>query len=164
MQRLWISDLDSSAVAMGNCFMPRALPEWFGTTPDTPPPPRVRLRVFERFAGRCQCGCRRKIAAGEVWHCDHIVALINGGLNCESNLQPLLLAHHLDKTIVEVAEKAKIAAQRLKHLGLHRPSQPLPFGRNSVYKKTMRGAVVERVSQSEAHRALMRKRDLCGND
>jgi 5-methylcytosine-specific restriction protein A len=144
--------------------MPRRLPEWFGTTPDTRPPPRVRLRIFGRYAGRCQCGCGRKIAASEVWHCDHIVALINGGINCESNLQPLLVIHHLDKTGADVAEKAKIAAQRLKHLGLHRSSRPLPFGRNSVYKKTIRGAVIERVSQSEAHRTLMRRRDLCGND
>lgn len=144
--------------------MPRSVAEWFGPTPDTAPPPRVRLRVFDRFAGRCQCGCRRKIAAGEAWQCDHIVALVNGGENCESNLWPLLTAHHIFKTIADVAEKSKIAAQRIKHLGQHRPSQPLPCGRKSGYKKTMRGAVVARISQSEAHRAMMKKRDLCGND
>jgi 5-methylcytosine-specific restriction enzyme A len=140
--------------------MPRELPEWFGATPDTSPPPRVRLRVFDRFAGRCQCSCRRKIAAGEAWQCDHIVALVNGGENAESNLRPILTAHHTIKTATDVAEKAKIAALRLKHLGQHRSSKPLPFGRNTGFKKTMRGGIIARMSQSEAHRALMDKRKI----
>src|SRR5579864_7834527 len=88
---------------------PRSLPEW-SAPPDTPVPPRVRLRVFDRYTGRCQCGCRRKIAAGEAWQCDHIVALINGGENRENNLHPLLVAHHADKSLADIAEKAKIAS------------------------------------------------------
>ena len=38
----------------------RTVPEWIGKTPDTPAPPRVRLRIFETFGGRCAI-CGRKI-------------------------------------------------------------------------------------------------------
>jgi len=138
---------------------PRTVAEW-SAPPDAPIPPRVRLRVFDRYGGRCQCGCRRKIAAGESWQCDHITALVNGGENVESNLQPVLTAHHRNKTLADVAEKAKVAALRIKHLGLYRSAQPLPCGKQSRYKKTMRGAIVERVSQGAAHRAMMRKRQM----
>ena len=31
--------------------MARSVAEWVGATPDTPVPPRVRLRVFERDEG-----------------------------------------------------------------------------------------------------------------
>lgn len=63
----------------------RTLPEWIGATPDTPIPPRVRLRVFEAHGGVCYLS-KRKIRAGEKWQADHVVALINGGENRESNL------------------------------------------------------------------------------
>jgi 5-methylcytosine-specific restriction protein A len=47
---------------------PRALPEWIGKTADSAVPARVRVRIFDRYEGRCQCGCNRKIMAGEA--CD----------------------------------------------------------------------------------------------
>lgn len=140
--------------------MPRTLPEWIGSSPDTQPPPRVKLRVFDRHGGRCQCGCRRKIAAGEAWQCDHIIALINGGENRESNFHPLLLAHHIDKTIADVAEKTRVAARRIRHLGLAESTRPMPCGKRSGYKKTMRGQVVARQSQAEMHRETMRRRKI----
>ena len=49
------------------------------TTDDTPVPPRVRARIFEAYGGICQCGCTRKIAAGEAWEVDHYVAADRGG-------------------------------------------------------------------------------------
>ncbi len=136
--------------------MPRSLPEWIGRTPDSIPPPRVKLRVFQKFNGRCQCGCNRRIHAGEAWEADHIIALVNGGANRESNLRPLLTAHHHDKTAHDVAEKSKVYAVALKHAGLDSPSRPMPCGKNSGFKKTMRGGVVERVR--ETHEAMIRRR------
>ena len=43
--------------------MPRSVPEWVGRTDDTPVPPRVRLRVLERFGRRCDPthGCGRPL-------------------------------------------------------------------------------------------------------
>jgi len=95
----------------------RELPEWVGKTPDTPAPARVRLRVFEAHGGRCYLS-GRKIMPGDAWELDHVRALINGGLNVESNLAPALKAAHREKTNADVAEKAKVARVRMKHLGI----------------------------------------------
>lgn len=95
----------------------RATEEWIGRTPDTPAPPRVRLRVFEAHGGRCHRS-GRKIAAGERWELDHIKALTNGGENRESNLAPILAAEHKVKTAEDVAEKSKVNRTRMKHLGI----------------------------------------------
>ena len=63
----------------------RSVEEWIGATPDTAIPPRVRLRVFQRAEGRCE-ECTRKLMPGDQWQADHVVALVNGGANRESNL------------------------------------------------------------------------------
>lgn len=96
--------------------MSRALPEWIGKTPNTPAPPRVRIRIFERCEGKCHIS-GRKIAPGEPWELDHIKALINGGENRESNLAPALKDKHREKTTADVAEKAKIARKVAANIG-----------------------------------------------
>jgi 5-methylcytosine-specific restriction endonuclease McrA len=65
----------------------RQVKEWVGKTDDTPAPPRVRDRVYERERGLCH-KCRRFINAqgGERWVLEHLIALANGGENRESNL------------------------------------------------------------------------------
>lgn len=110
----------------------RALPEWIGKTPDTPAPPRVRLRVFQRYGGVCHIA-KRKIAAGEPWQLEHVVALINGGENRESNLAPALTDKHREKTAEDVAEKSAIYRKASKHTGAtarkpwpKRPKTPAP--------------------------------------
>lgn len=98
--------------------MPRAVDEWIGKTDDTPAPPRVRLRVFEAHGGRCHWS-GQKIKPGDAWDCDHVIALINGGQNRESNLAPILRGKpHKEKTAADVAEKSKVARMRAKHLGI----------------------------------------------
>lgn len=97
--------------------MARSVPEWIGKTDDTPIPPRVKLRVFERHGGICHLS-GRKIRGGEPWECDHITALINGGENRESNLAPALKTEHILKTASDVEEKSKVYRQRAKHLGI----------------------------------------------
>jgi 5-methylcytosine-specific restriction protein A len=115
----------------------RTVPEWRGSTPDTPAPARVRLRVFEAHGGRCYL-TGRKIMPGDAWELDHKVALINGGENVESNLAPALKAAHREKTNADVAEKAKVARVRMKHLGLWGtskrkiPSRPFPKSREAT--------------------------------
>ena len=104
--------------------MPRTSPEWIGKTDDTKVPPRVRIRVFDRFGGVCQL-TGRKILAGEAWDCDHIVALVNGGEHREVNLQPVLRPAHREKTKADVAEKATINRKRAKHLGIPKARAPL---------------------------------------
>ena len=97
--------------------MRRALPEWVGASPDAMPPPRVRLRIFERERGICHIS-GRKIRPGDKWHLDHIIAICNGGLNVESNMAPALHEHHKRKTAKDVAEKSRVYRKRAKHLGV----------------------------------------------
>lgn len=105
--------------------MTRSVEEWIGKTDDTPIPPRVKLRVFEAHGGVCHIA-KRKIRAGEPWDCDHVKAIINGGENRESNLAPALRDKHREKTAEDVAEKARIARKRAKHLGITKPKRPWP--------------------------------------
>ena len=99
----------------------RTVKEWIGKTPDSKPPPRVRLRVFERDNGVCHIS-GRKIQSGDAWDLDHVIALINwtgeGHGNRESNLAPVLRDKHREKTRADVALKSKAATVRKKHLGI----------------------------------------------
>lgn len=98
--------------------MRRVLPEWIGKTPDTAIPPRVRLRVFERYGGRCYL-CTRKLGPGDRWDCDHVVALAiwtgepHG--NRESNLAPACTVCHREKTAQDVADKSRAYRIKAKH-------------------------------------------------
>lgn len=120
----------------------REVEEWVGANPNAPAPPRVRLRTFERHHGICHIS-GRKIMPGDLWELDHIIALINGGENRESNLAPALKDKHREKTAEDVAEKAIIAQKRQKHLGIRKKSR-FPGSRDSGLKKKMNGDVVRR--------------------
>lgn len=96
----------------------RSIPEWIGRDADEPVPPRVRVRIFDKWNGRCD-ECKRKIVA-EPWTCDHKIALINGGENRERNLRPLCDWCNPLKNADDLAEKSKVAMTRQKHV-LGRP-------------------------------------------
>lgn len=124
--------------------MPRKLEEWIGASPDTPIPDRVRVRVFERDKGRCQC-CDRFIAAGDLWQTDHTVAIINGGENREANLRTLLDACHKAKTKGDVAEKSVIYKKKLARMGLKKSKwRPMAGTKRSGWKRKMDGTVERR--------------------
>jgi 5-methylcytosine-specific restriction enzyme A len=97
--------------------MPRAVKEWCGKTDDSPAPPRVRLRIFQREKGICNFS-GRKIQPGEPYQLDHRIAIINGGKNCESNLYPVLVDKHKEKTKLDLAEKSRIAKRAKSHVGI----------------------------------------------
>lgn len=120
----------------------RTVPEWIGATDDTPVPPRVKLRVFERMGGVCHIS-KRKIMAGEEWDCDHVVALINGGENRESNMAPALKQPHRQKTADDVKLKAKTDRIRKRNLGIRKRSK-FACSRDGKFKKKLDGSVVLR--------------------
>jgi len=120
----------------------RSTPEWIGKTADSVIPPRVKLRVFERATGCCQ-KCQRKIAAGDKWQADHVIALTNGGENRESNLQCLCDWCHKRKTAGDVAEKSSVRQRALSHRGIKKPSR-MPGSRNSPFKIKLDGTVIDR--------------------
>jgi len=123
----------------------RELPEWIGKKPDSAVPPRVRLRVFKRYGGRCQCGCDRQIRPGERWDCEDTIAIINGGERRESNLKPWLSEHHKKKTKRDVAEKSLVYRKAAAHVGIKlKQSRPMPGSRRSGFKRRMDGTVERR--------------------
>ncbi|SHG78432.1 hypothetical protein SAMN02745157_4824 [Kaistia soli DSM 19436] len=119
----------------------RRISEWIGATPDSPIPARVRARVFLAHGGVCHIS-GRKIAPGEAWDCDHVVALINGGENRESNLAPALRDKHREKTAGDVAIKSKVARIRAKHLGIYPKGKPIPGRGFQKRARTAREAAV----------------------
>jgi 5-methylcytosine-specific restriction endonuclease McrA len=123
--------------------MPRSVEEWVGKTDDAMPPPRVRMRALDANDFRCHC-CGRVIRPGEYWQLDHVVALINGGQNRESNLRPICRDCCYAKTALDVAKKAKVARVRQKHYGLKKPKRPMPGSRASGFRKRMDGTVERR--------------------
>ncbi|TIP70327.1 MAG: HNH endonuclease [Mesorhizobium sp.] len=105
--------------------MPRAVVEWIGRTDNTKAPPRVCQRVFDRDKGICHF-CGQQIQPGQAVETDHIIALINGGENREANLAPIHKKPcHTIKTAADVADKAKVAAVRKKHIGITKPAGKL---------------------------------------
>ena len=121
----------------------RSVDEWVGKTDDSVIPLRVRVRVFLKYDGICQCGCSRRVGVGEIWQLDHRKSLSNGGEHRESNLQPLLISHHKAKTRRDVAEKSLIARKRAKHIGAKPKSRnPIPGSKGSGFRRKMDGTVV----------------------
>ena len=120
----------------------RATDEWRGATPDTAIPPRVRLRVWDACGGRCAI-CDRKLRAPDKWDLDHKVALVNAGEHREGNLQVACAWCHREKTAEDVAEKARTAAIRRRHLGIRKPSR-FPCSRDSKFRKKIDGTVERR--------------------
>ncbi len=122
----------------------RAVKEWIGKTDDSVPPPTVKARVFKTFGGVCQCGCTIKIATGMAWEADHKIPIAAGGANRETNLHPLLKAHHDEKTSREATERSKIYAVRNAHIGAKKKGGGWGYGKDSPYKKTIDGRIVLR--------------------
>jgi hypothetical protein len=136
----------------------RAVPEWIGANADTPVPPRVRVRVFDRKHGRCHI-CERSIRAGEKWTLEHLIALINWRAtteqphgNRESNLTVTCDWCLPEKNAADVAQKSKAYATRAKHLGIKQPGRLS----SSRYRKTMAGTVIDKTTGQPVN--LRRKR------
>lgn len=123
--------------------MSRSNPEWIGANDDSDIPARVKVRVFDKFDGRC-ADCTGTIAGKLRPAYDHRTAIINGGRNAESNLQLLCVPCHALKTKSDVAEKATVYRKRAKHLGVAPKGRPMPGSKASGLRKRMDGTVERR--------------------
>jgi 5-methylcytosine-specific restriction endonuclease McrA len=119
--------------------MPRLTEEWIGKNDNEPIPPRVKLRIFEKFDGTC-CHCHRSIRGKLLPRYDHILALINGGENRESNGQLLCHECHDLKTKSDVREKSVIYNKRIKRMGFKR-KKLIPGSKGSGVRRRMDGTV-----------------------
>lgn len=100
----------------------RDVSEWIGADDNTPIPPRVKVRLFQKFGGFCQI-CTLSIRGKLLAEYDHAVALINGGANRENNIQLVCSECHKGKTRQDVAEKSRMARKRMKAIGIRKPSR-----------------------------------------
>jgi 5-methylcytosine-specific restriction protein A len=105
-------------------MMARALPEWIGKTANSAIPPRVKDRIAHKAVACCQ-KCRREVGGRLRAEFDHIIPLILGGENRETNLQLLCHECHKAKTQLDVKLKAKVARVRKRHLGFVAPRQKI---------------------------------------
>lgn len=120
--------------------MPRSVPEWIGKNDDSAIPPRVKLRVFDRFNGCC-ADCGRRIGGNLRAEYDHAVALINGGKNSESNLILRCSGCHVDKSNLDVRQKSVVYRKRLRHVGIKTKKRLIPGSKGSGFRKRMDGKV-----------------------
>lgn len=96
----------------------RSTEEWIGKHPDQAIPPYVRLRVFNRYQGRCYRS-KKTIRPGDAWDIEHVIALCNGGEHRESNMAPIFHGKvHQQKTAEDREQKAKTDSIRKKHFGI----------------------------------------------
>jgi hypothetical protein len=102
--------------------------EWIGKTPDSQPPPSVRLRIVDTWD-------RRDFVTGVPFgpvtpDIDHLWPLVkckgvNG--NRESNMRPIFPVVHKKKTAKDNKEKNKADRSAKKHMGLREePENPIP--------------------------------------
>jgi 5-methylcytosine-specific restriction endonuclease McrA len=101
--------------------MTREVPEWIGRTDNTAPPPRVKARIYLLAEGHCK-HCTRFIDGSALTaEYDHVIPIILGGENRETNLQLLCEPCHAAKTKIDVKLKSKVARVRKAHLGIKKP-------------------------------------------
>ena len=100
------------------------LKEWVGRTPEAMPGQTVLLRLYNKQDGICACGCGQMMNLNrDKVDCDHIVALIDGGENRESNLQLLLNGCHKAKTAAEATARSEERRHKAKAFTALRKSQ-----------------------------------------
>jgi len=105
---------------------------------------RERVRLFTMHGGTCHI-CSGRIKVGEAWDVEHVVPLALGGADDDGNRHSAHIACHRLKTKGDVSDMARAKRREAQHLGARAPSRhPLPFGRNSKFRKKINGEVVAR--------------------
>lgn len=106
-----------------------------------------RIDVLHANSGQCH-HCHQTInPAREEFEVEHVVPLALGGTDDVSNLKPIHLHCHREKTRSDVKKIAKAKRVKAKHEGRFRPPRhQLPGGKGSGLKKKLNGEVVRRES------------------
>ena len=105
--------------------------------------PLRRARIFDTHGGICHL-CGLKIAVGDPWDVEHVIALEISGDDGDDNLRPAHRQCHAAKTAEDAGIIAKSRRVRAKHVGAWQSKAPLPFGRKSKLKRKLDGTVVPR--------------------
>jgi 5-methylcytosine-specific restriction endonuclease McrA len=115
--------------------MSRTVEEWIGRTHDSSPSDACKGRILRKQDDRCAL-TGHQFRPGDKIEFDHVTPLWLGGENREANLQAVLGAAHKQKTRAEATVRAKVNANRLKHLGVKSKVTPR-------FKKKMNGDVID---------------------
>lgn len=112
------------------------------------PEPRQKLSRNQRaklhdMHGSICVVCRFPIPAGDPFIDEHVIPLELGGSNEYYNRGPAHIQCAKTKTQRDQTMIAKAKRQRLKHLGIKKPSR-FPGARNSLWKKKLNGRVIKR--------------------
>jgi 5-methylcytosine-specific restriction protein A len=124
----------------------RSRPEWIGAKPESMPPQSVFLRLYAKQNGICACGCGMvmNLNRDRVVR-DHRIPLRDGGENRENNLQIMLEAHHIPKTVEENQQRAVGNRWQAKAFPeLRKRKATFPTNRDGKWKRKMDGTLVRR--------------------
>jgi hypothetical protein len=115
--------------------------------------PAVKRAAFERCNGRCTCTA--KLSAGNVEY-HHIIEWAISRDSSLDNCRPLCkTCHRALSASVSIPLVAKIKRMADAHINARSPSsRPMPCGRNTGFKKTMRGKVVARFNMGQMLRQM----------
>jgi 5-methylcytosine-specific restriction endonuclease McrA len=83
-----------------------------------------RARIFDAHEGVCHI-CGLKIAVGDAWDAEHIIALEISGDDSDENLAPAHKDCHRTKTADDAGLIAKARRVHAKHIGAYRPKRRL---------------------------------------
>lgn len=101
-----------------------------------------RLRMHDEHGSKCVI-CLEPIPAGEPFIDEHVIPLALGGSNDKFNRGPAHIGCAKIKTQRDQRMIAKAKRQRMKHLGIKKPSS-FPCGKTSPWRKKVSGEVVRR--------------------
>lgn len=123
--------------------MARSVPEWIGKTDDAMPSKAVFDRLYAKQGGK-DAITGIPFAPGDKIVRDHIIPLIDGGENRESNLQLITEKTHKLKTAREAMERAKTRSVQHKHRSYVTGPQPGSMPGSRVKFSRARGVYYDR--------------------
>jgi len=114
----------------------------------------VQRQAYARAAGYCEA-CSAQLSAGNTFY-DHRIPWATSRDSSLANAQCLCKTCHDFKTaIIDIPNIAKGTRLADRFAGVRSiSSRPMPAGRNSGFKRTMRGQVVARFNMAQMLRQM----------
>jgi len=101
-----------------------------------------KLAIWEREKGCCML-CGIKLMTGQFIF-EHVRALELGGTDTDDNIRLTCKPCAKEKTKKDHQMTAKAKKMKQNYLGLKKSRSPLPYGKNSKWKRKMDGTIVPR--------------------
>ena len=110
---------------------------------------KKRRELFLMHGGICHlCGMRID-GTRQRWEVEHVIprSMLGKLADTDDNMKPAHVDCHKIKTAEDKGNLARAVRRQDRHNGTHRSKTPMPFGRNSPFKKRMDGTVVRRTGR-----------------